>query len=81
MTKEYVELLKEIGGKLTLRQLYNIFKREKKLIKAFGGCTNCYGKGYATVKNISVGRGYFVEADPVRPCTCDRGKQIKKWVR
>lgn len=47
--------------------------------KAYGGCTNCYGKGYATVKvqagNYRVG---FWELPPMKFCSCSRGKQLKK---
>lgn len=32
--------------------------------KAFGGCTFCYGKGYATI------------GKDIRFCSCDRGKQL-----
>lgn len=51
--------------------------------KAFGGCTNCYGKGYSTVKNFTVGHedfggeGFRRENSPMRFCTCDRGEQLK----
>lgn len=51
---------------------------EEKITKAFGGCTNCYGKGYATVKVNHVGRNYFKEANPMKFCDCDRGKQLSE---
>ena len=56
--------------------------------KAFGGCTNCYGKGYHTTIDHQRGRGEsdFGTGDVVvsytpsiyRPCSCDRGVQFKK---
>lgn len=48
------------------------------LKKAYGGCTDCYGKGYATTKVQAGHRRATWELDPIRPCTCDRGKQIKR---
>lgn len=49
----------------------------KETEKAFGGCKNCYGKGYSTTK-VQAGnsRHGIWELDPIRPCDCDRGKQI-----
>ena len=49
----------------------------RQLIKAFGGCTLCYGKGYSTQQVKAEGD------DPrmitvYNSCTCDRGKQIDK---
>lgn len=54
--------------------------------KAYGGCTNCYGKGYAT--SIRVYESYVdfgpEKAErwypsPIVPCPkCERGKEIKK---
>lgn len=46
--------------------------------KAFGGCKNCYGKGYATTKRQATGRNYFEELSPILPCKCSRGEQIKE---
>ncbi len=57
-----------------------------KLIKAFGGCTKCYGKGYATVRETVSGGGDFEDKpfyevlDPMITCTCDRGKQLDKLI-
>lgn len=61
----------------------------KKQAKAYGGCTRCYGKGYATVNEYSSGHGTdgdiggFVgrikfKNNPIKPCICDRGDQITK---
>lgn len=53
--------------------------------KAFGGCTDCYGKGYATTIDYTVGHPDFsddpeyMKQNPImRFCDCDRGKQLKK---
>lgn len=55
--------------------------------KAFGGCKNCYGKGYNTQMVNEVGAEDFggdgYETGPhVRMvfCRCVRGKQLKKLV-
>lgn len=55
--------------------------------KAYGGCHNCYGKGYATVNEYASGyatdgdiggaQGYFKFKQPnIKFCSCDRGKQL-----
>lgn len=45
--------------------------------KAFGGCTNCYGKGYHTTKMAVAGRHFRKDLNPYIPCDkCDRGKQF-----
>lgn len=56
--------------------------------KAFGGCDNCFGKGYATVKRMARTVEDFGgekertwELDPIIPCSCDRGTQIKKILK
>lgn len=52
--------------------------------KAFGGCTKCYGKGYHTTLDFTVGHedfggeGFFKQNPVMRFCTCDRGKQLKE---
>ncbi len=40
--------------------------------KAFGGCKNCYGKGYSSVMidHISAPQMHF--------CICNRGRQLKR---
>ena len=53
--------------------------------KAFGGCTKCYGKGYSTYREGYQSEPDFIgdkQSEPImqthyKPCTCDRGKQIK----
>lgn len=63
-----------------IKALKNI---EEKTAKAFGGCTKCYGKGYFTVKRQAESFEDFGgektgiwELDPIKPCSCNRGKQI-----
>ena len=58
------------------------------VIKAFGGCTKCYGKGYSTSKRQAQAFKDFGhekaskwELDPVIPCSCDRGKQLKEILK
>ena len=46
-------------------------------IKAFGGCTNCYGKGYSTRQAYANGR-VAIPLNPMVYCECDRGKQLKQ---
>lgn len=48
--------------------------------KAFGGCTLCYGKGYATVDALWVGGGLMQKAASIRFCECDRGKQLQEII-
>lgn len=52
--------------------------QRREIEKAFGDCKECYGKGYATTKVQAGYRGKIWELDPIRPCSCDRGKQINK---
>lgn len=49
--------------------------------KAFGGCKECYGKGYATTRATATSRYGTFDLDPIRPCSCDRGKQIKDLLK
>lgn len=42
------------------------------IIKAFGGCESCYGKGYSTSAEIGMQLNY---------CTCDRGSQLERIMR
>lgn len=39
----------------------------RKMIRAFGGCTTCYGKGYATITNNGMRMNF---------CACERGMQL-----
>jgi len=72
--------------KFFLKESFSRIRTET--VKAFGGCTLCYGKGYATQKEHWTGRGEHdigqgdVVVDTAAPfylpCSCDRGKQIEK---
>lgn len=51
--------------------------------KAFGGCTKCYGKGYATVKenythhaDFIGDKTYTTPAPIMRFCSCERGNAL-----
>jgi len=58
--------------------------------KAYGGCTKCYGKGYATVSDRWLGHdtdtdvgspgGYVSGGEDfaMKFCSCDRGKQLER---
>lgn len=67
-------------------QLYTLIEMvEKETAQAYGGCTNCYGKGYSTVEEfIEGGHGNSyrrTKLNPYRPCEkCDRGKQIRELI-
>lgn len=50
------------------------------LDKAYGGCHNCYGKGYATGNEFASGRGAKWRVSNMRYCTCERGKQLQAQV-
>lgn len=52
-------------------------EQEEELVKAFGGCTKCYGKGYFTNLDHATGKGIDVQTPYYNPCTCDRGLQIE----
>ena len=61
------------------------------IIKAFGGCTICYGKGYSTQMSWMSGSGDWdlgdgdvrIEKalDLFKPCECDRGAQFERIIR
>lgn len=48
--------------------------------KAYGGCHNCYGKGYASYLTAHSGRGYYKKVNYPVFCECDRGKQLEKMI-
>lgn len=51
------------------------------LEKAFGGCTECYGKGYSTTKVQAGSRRYgYKDMDPMHFCSCNRGQQLKEHI-
>lgn len=64
-----------------LTEAYTRGKRDTE--KAFGGCTKCYGKGYATqmaqlIGTEDFGGDGFTETPKVHInfCSCDRGKVL-----
>ena len=65
-----------------LAQSYANSEREE-IEKAYGGCHKCYGKGYATVSDGTIGYEDFGGEGFKTPittkmkfCTCERGKQL-----
>lgn len=47
--------------------------------KAYGGCENCFGKGYASVRAGFTIRGTtYGHGNKMKFCICDRGKQLEK---
>jgi len=46
--------------------------------KAYGGCKLCFGKSYATARVGTSSRYGNVTRDTIKPCTCDRGKQLER---
>lgn len=51
--------------------------RDQQTAKAYGGCTNCYGKGYATQSSRASGRGISWDTSGIKFCECPRGQQLK----
>lgn len=86
---ETVEIALEAHEKLIARERQ---KAVEETSKAYGGCTNCYGKGYATYRTEH--GGYATDGDigglqgkfkskPIEEmvfCKCDRGKQLEQWL-
>lgn len=63
--------------------LRELTQREAEIIKAFGGCTKCYGKGYSTqmaqlIGAEDFGGDGFVEKPKVHInyCSCERGQVL-----
>ena len=49
-----------------------------KIEKSYGGCYNCYGKGYATATTWATAKGKkWPTNDGLVFCTCERGKQLE----
>lgn len=74
-------------------EVMTLFKAQAAQIeKAYGGCHNCYGKGYATVNDRWIGhdtdqdigsRGGVIaggNANAMKFCTCERGEQLKEQI-
>lgn len=48
-------------------------------VKAYGACTNCYGKGYSTVRHSETYRGATHNMrTEMKFCNCDRGEQLAR---
>lgn len=62
-------------------RLHSLVERvERESAKAYGGCTKCYGKGYATQLEFASGRHVHYQQPYYLPCSCDRGKQIAEMM-
>lgn len=65
------------------------FKMFDTLVKAFGGCDRCFGKGYGTKTEFaSTGDGDFKPSKPttwklnsIVYCSCPRGRQLEELNR
>lgn len=56
-------------------------KQASRIEKAYGGCHNCYGKGYATTNETWTTRDVVGgEAFAMNFCSCPRGEQLKAIV-
>ena len=76
---------KEIKKGESWRKGYQIGTSETE--KAFGGCKNCYGKGYATTIEFAGSSEDFGgektsewQLPRMRFCSCDRGKALKEEI-
>jgi hypothetical protein len=56
-------------------------KAKQETAKAYGGCTDCYGKGFASYSTAHIGRHYYKKVDNPVFCKCDRGKQLEAQVK
>jgi len=86
MPSEREELLEQLFGRGLLghdaqRAADFILSDRARTAKAYGGCTDCYGKGYATHDEYASGGGMkWHVGGPVKYCTCERGKQLKDHI-
>lgn len=56
-------------------------KKYQEAEKAYGGCHNCYGKGYATQSSSARGRGISWDTSGPVFCGCDRGEQLETLMK
>lgn len=65
----------KLGGFPDLMQRIDSYVEAKvtEIAKAYGGCTNCYGKGYATKQSFFSGRGVKWRTSAIKYCDCERG--------
>jgi len=75
-----LKLVPQSQRELFLSELENHLKSlwQKETEKAFGGCKNCYGKGYATITMYAIGRNYQQKMPEMKFCSCERGKELEK---
>lgn len=66
-----------------LNEIFDQIRQETE--KAFGGCKNCYGKGWASVIEYALGAEDFggdgipkYKLPEIRFCSCERGKELRK---
>lgn len=76
---------KERGSALVL--FADAYLALQTLIKAFGGCEKCYGKGYGTQilnyhgsADFPGDKSFNEKAPTVVFCDCERGKQLEKLI-
>lgn len=78
-----------MSGYFTVSQMEELIatvesNAHKETAKAYGGCTTCYGKGYSTEQQGSIGSAHHKIRGPelvYNPCKkCDRGTQIEKML-
>lgn len=55
----------------------SLAKKLTEIEKAYGGCRNCYGKGYATARVGTSSRYGNATHDTIKYCICERGKQLE----
>lgn len=65
-----------------------VTEAERATAKAYGGCKICYGKGYSTTIEGTIGYEDFgddgFETPPheqMKFCECDRGKQLERLLK
>jgi hypothetical protein len=80
----------DVQGEQAVKAITTFIKQEiVKTAKAYGGCTNCYGKGYATYSSAHIaadtdqdigspGGHINIPFEEIRFCLCSRGRQLKK---
>lgn len=74
------EELKAIDNKALVAIETYVLKKVQETEKAYGGCHNCYGKGYATKQDFVSGGGKKWRARPIVYCKCDRGLQLERVI-
>lgn len=69
----------------SIRKYYS--DERKKLESAYGGCRNCYGKGYSTQDAAIIGYPDFIGDKGFKRyehrmifCQCDRGKTLEREI-